>query len=135
MLRIPRPFAPALAVAVTLAAVAIPAPAAPHLRHFELRRSMPAADTALDASPERIQLWFSQEPQTEGARIRLVDGTGELVELGPTAVVPDTATSLRAAVPTVLAPGPYTVHWRAMARDGHVVTGEIPFSIRESASR
>ena len=99
-------------------------------RHFELRRSVPDAEAVLEASPERIQLWFSQEPQTEGARIRLVDGAGDLVELGPTAAVPDTATSLRADVPAPLSSGAYTIHWRAMARDGHLVTGEIPFEVR-----
>ncbi|MBT8335753.1 MAG: copper resistance protein CopC [Gemmatimonadetes bacterium] len=99
-------------------------------RHFELRRSAPDAEAVLESSPERIQLWFSQEPQTEGARIRLVDGAGDLVELGPTAAVPDTTTSLRADVPAPLASGAYTIHWRAMARDGHLVTGEIPFEVR-----
>lgn len=99
-------------------------------RHFELRRSAPEADAVLETSPEHIQLWFSQEPQTEGARIRLVDAAGDLVELGATAAVPDTATSLRADVQTPLGSGAYTIHWRAMARDGHLVTGEIPFEVR-----
>lgn len=135
MVRSPRRLVAALAVAAALPVFGTPAVTASPLRHFELRHSVPAADTVLEASPDRIQLWFSQEPQTEGARIRLVDGAGELVALGATAPVPDTATSLRADVPTALDAGAYTIHWRAMARDGHVVTGEIPFSIRSDASR
>ncbi len=134
MLRAPRSFALTAALAASVLAFGIPATAASSL-HFELRRSSPAADTVLPSSPPRIQLWFSQEPQTEGARIRLVDSAGEQVELGATAPVPDTATSLRASVPTSLAAGGYTVHWRAMAADGHVVTGEIPFSVQGDASR
>ena len=98
--------------------------------HFELRSSAPEADAVLDSSPDRIQLWFSQDPQKEGARIRLVDGSGDLVELGATEAVPDTASSLRAEVMSPLTDGSYTIHWRAMARDGHVQNGEIPFEVR-----
>ena len=103
--------------------------------HFELRASVPAADSVLAAAPARVQLWFSQEPQLEGARIRIVDGGGDLVEMGPTAPVPDTATSLRADVRGAMGPGPYVVHWRAMARDGHLVTGEIPFEVAAAPLR
>lgn len=124
-----------VAVAASLLAAGLPRLAATPTRHFELRRSAPAADSVLDASPDRIQLWFSEEPQAEGARIRLVDEGGTPVELGATAVVADTATSLRAEVPTPLEAGAYAVHWRAMARDGHVVTGEIPFRVRGDFSR
>lgn len=129
---------PATALIVALlgvvAALTAPAEAPSAERHFELRRSAPGADSALAASPDRIQLWFSQEPLAQGALISLVDAGGEVVELGATAVVPDTATSLRAEVLTPLASGSYTVHWRAMASDGHVVTGEIPFSVRADSS-
>lgn len=135
MVRTPRSYALAAALAASILAFGVPAVASSSLEHFELRRSAPAADTVLAASPERIQLWFSQEPRAEGARIRLVDGAGEQIELGATAPVPDTATSLRASVPTTLTAGAYTIHWRAMAADGHVVTGEIPFTVGGDASR
>jgi methionine-rich copper-binding protein CopC len=132
-MRRPAPFfRPALGAVVALLAATTVAETS-LARHFELRRSAPEAEAVLDASPEHIQLWFSQEPQTEGARIRLVDGAGDLVELGATTAVPDTATSLRADVPTSLAAGAYTIHWRAMARDGHLVTGEIPFEVRSDS--
>ena len=28
-----------------------------------------------------------------------------------------------------MAPGVYVVRWRAVAKDGHVMTGEIPFTV------
>lgn len=126
--------------AVTLAAVFVPglvdtAAAGSTPRHFELRASVPAEDTVLSAAPERVQLWFTQEPQLEGARIRIVDAGGDQVEMGPTAPVPDTATSLRAEVRGSMAPGAYVIHWRAMARDGHLVTGEIPFEVAAAPLR
>lgn len=103
-------------------------------RHFELRRSAPAADTVLPSSPDRIQLWFSQEPNPTGARIGLADAAGEAIEIGAAALVPDTATSLRAELLEPLTAGSYTISWRAMAADGHVVTGEIPFSVAADAA-
>lgn len=135
MLATPARLLAGLALVAGVLALGNSADAASGLRHFELRRAFPAADTTLPAPPELVQLWFSEEPQSEGARIRLLDAAGELVEMGPTIVVPDTATSLRAVVPAPLPAGNYTVHWRAMARDGHVVTGEIPFAVRADGSR
>lgn len=126
-----RAFVAPLAVALLGATVALSTPPeAPSAeRHFELRRSIPAADTVMPASPERIQLWFSQEPNPTGARIGLLDAGGDAIEIGSAGLVPDTATSLRAELLEPLAAGRYTVTWRAMAADGHVVTGEIPFTV------
>lgn len=101
----------------------------PVARHFELKRSLPAADSALATMPDRVQLWFTQAPQLEGARIRLVDASGGLLPLGDVAAADGDPTSLLAAVPEAVAPGRYTVHWRAMAQDGHMVSGEIPFTL------
>lgn len=124
-----------LAVALLGAAVALSSPSeAPSAeRHFELRSSVPGADSVLPASPETIQLWFSQEPNPTGARIGLANAAGEAIEIGAAALVPDTATSLRAELLEPLAAGSYTISWRAMAADGHVVTGEIPFSVEADA--
>lgn len=104
----------------------LPAPAA--LLHFELSRSAPAADSVV-APPEEIRLWFTQGAQEDATSIRLLDGSGNLVELGALESSDD-RTEHAAAIPNLLADGTYTVAWRSMAADGHVVRGEFEFSVR-----
>ena len=40
-------------------------------RHFSLVRSVPAADSTVEASPERLQAWFSQVPAAGVSQLRL----------------------------------------------------------------
>ncbi len=114
--------------AVLLTTVLVGAHAAPdHGEHLQLDRSAPAADSTV-STPAEIRLWFSQATQEDATSIRLVDGDGELVELGE--VTPAEGRTVHSAsVPGALAPGSYTVAWRTMAADGHVVRGDFSFAV------
>ena len=115
-------------LAVLLATVLVGAHAAPdHAEHLRLERSAPATDTTV-STPAEIRLWFSQATQEDATSIRLVDGDGELVELGD--VTPAEGRTVHfASVSGPLAAGSYTVAWRTMAADGHVVRGDFSFAV------
>ncbi len=125
MLKASLSIALGLAVLVPGANAPTDAAAAPH---FSLSKSAPAADTAVP-SPEEIRLWFTQEPQENSMSIRLVDGSDSLVEIGEPTQDEEDGRVFAVAVPTTLTSGSYTVAWRAIGQDGHVVRGDFSFTV------
>ena len=117
----------AILVLLCLFTVADPAGTSGAGLHFGLDKSVPAKDASV-APPGELRLWFTQEPQDNSIVIRLMAGD-ELVETGPAMQDPDDGKAFSAAIESALAAGAYSINWRGMAQDGHVVRGEIPFSV------
>jgi len=109
-----------------LALVLLVAFTIPLSAHFALVRSVPSAKQALSDSPRRVQTWFSQAPAAGVSQLTLTSGETKIA-LDKTVI--DKDKSMYADVPTTLAPGAYTLTWRAAGDDGHVMTGSIPFTI------
>ena len=97
--------------------------------HLRLIRAIPSPDSTV-AAPEKIRLWFTEEPQEGATSIRLVDAAGDLVETEDAEADADDATIFHTVLTSPPAPGVYQVVWRTMAADGHVVSGDYHFSIR-----
>lgn len=96
--------------------------------HFSLSRSEPAAEATV-FPPEELRLWFTQAPQENSMSVRLMAGDAP-VETGPPIAAAEDDRVYSVAVGQSLEEGGYTIAWRAMAADGHVVRGEIPFTVR-----
>lgn len=113
-----------------LGSLAAPGPAAEALAlfHFELSKSAPAAGAEVHEVSE-VRLWFTQEPQENTTSIRLIDGGGDAVETGDVVQDADDGRVFSVAVDAHLVPGRYTVAWRAMGQDGHVVRDDFAFSV------
>lgn len=96
--------------------------------HFSLSKSEPAAEATV-SPPEELRLWFTQAPQNNSTSIRLLAGDA-VVETGP--AIPDSRDDkvYSVAIGRTLQEGGYNIAWRAMAVDGHVVRGEIPFTVQ-----
>lgn len=125
--KVPRALMAPLAVGLLVAAVATPTQA---MRHLRLLRSMPAADTVLTASPGAISLWLSEPTNAAVSKITLQSVGGGMVPLGKLTRESEATAPLVAKVPSLLAPGAYTVTWKTMSKDGHVVDGAFDFTIR-----
>jgi copper resistance protein C len=132
--RHPRPTAPSptgrLAVAAATGLLAFLVPAAltaePAAAHDRLVSSAPAAGSTGPA-PLRIRLTMSEDVVKVGSRV-VVTGpsgpvTGRLTTSGP---------DLTESFADRLAPGRYTVTWRAVSSDGHPVSGRFGFTVRRS---
>jgi len=93
--------------------------------HAHLRASLPADGSVLEASPPRIVLTLSEAAQITAAWIQK-DGEPrrKLTRLPSTAAVRVSITM------PALAPGRYVFSWRALSADGHIMPGQIHFSIR-----
>jgi methionine-rich copper-binding protein CopC len=115
-----------------LALLVVTAAAAPPDRtgelHFGLRTSSPEAGASV-AAPEAIRLTFTEVPQDNSVAVRLVDPTGELVETGEPTYDADDRTIIHVSVGAPLPAGGYTVAWRGIGDDGHVVRGDFSFSV------
>ncbi len=96
--------------------------------HLRLVSSAPEADSTV-APPSEIRLTFSQVPQEGSTSVRLLDHAESLIETGKITHSGD-GEIFHAPVGTTLADGSYTVAWRTMADDGHVIRGEIPFVVK-----
>lgn len=97
--------------------------------HLALQKSVPAADAEVEMVHE-VALWFTEPPQENSVSIRVIDASGEAARVGGVERDSDDATAFTASLEGHLAPGGYTVAWRAMGSDGHVVRGEYSFSVR-----
>ena len=100
--------------------------------HAALVRSTPAHRAVLSTPPERVELWFSERLEPDYARLSVWSAAGTRVDLGDAAVGAD-RTRLAVSLP-LLGPGTYTVRFRVLSVDGHVVESSLVFTIR-SASR
>ena len=115
-----------IAAAVTLAL----AGAAPVEKpvHFGLRSSTPEAGATVPA-PEEIQLVFTEVPQDGSVRIRVLEAEDAGVHVMPAVPDPVNAQSFSIVLHGALAPATYTVSWRGMSRDGHVVRDTFEFTV------
>ena len=99
------------------------------IRHFALVKSAPTKDQKFEATaaPTRLQLWFSEAPAAPSSQMALKRDAVD-VALGKIVVV-DKDKTIYADPVKPLEPGSYTLTWRAAGDDGHVMTGELKFSI------
>ena len=116
-------------VSLTLIAIAmIGSTANSATSHFGLAKSMPESDSSAP-SPGAIQLWFTQVPQDNSVGIRLINSAGDLLETGPPMQDRGDLKSYSIQVKGELGSGTYTVAWRGIGDDGHVVRSEFSFAI------
>lgn len=96
--------------------------------HFALNKSAPE-DGASVTSPAEVRLWFTEVPEDGTTSIRLIDPAGKQVSTGEVQQDADDGRVLFIELEHPVDAGAYTVAWRAMGSDGHVVRGDLSFSV------
>jgi methionine-rich copper-binding protein CopC len=97
--------------------------------HAYLVRSVPAARTTVARAPERVQVWFNERLEPAYSRLSVWGRDSKRVDAADVAVAADEPTRLSVGVPALPA-GAYTVKYRVLSVDGHVVEGEFAFTVR-----
>jgi copper resistance protein C len=120
---------------IALAVVLLVPSAALAVRHLKLVRSEPAAGSRVSAPPAAVKLWFSQETQLAVTKVTLVPTSGPSVVLSGLSREPGKDAPVVAPISSALPPGAWIVRWRTVARDGHPIKGDIPFTVVAPASR
>jgi copper transport protein len=110
---------------ISLVALAFPAAAS---AHATLRYTTPRFGTELQRSPGQIALHFDQQVKVLPGSIKVLNGVGKQFAL-------QARTDGRSVVGRVLPLklGAYTVRWRAISADSHVVSGVWTFGVRVPA--
>jgi methionine-rich copper-binding protein CopC len=93
--------------------------------HAHLRESIPASGSVVTTPPSQVVLRFSESARLTAAWIARNDAARQRLRRLP----PTTAVEATLPMPA-LASGRYVVSWRALSADGHVVPGQIQFTVR-----
>lgn len=120
---------PRRATLAPLVALWLLLPAADGWSHAYLVRSAPAARAAVARSPERVQLWFNERLEPAYSRVSVWNADARRVDAGDVQVGPAERTRLSVGVPPLPA-GAYTVKYRVLSVDGHIVESQFEFTVR-----
>lgn len=99
--------------------------------HAVLLESSPPADARLMASPEQVELGFNEPIQIVDPAVDadVVASDGTPVQSGPAFVPPDATDSLVIPVRDELPDDTYTVRYRIIGADSHVIPGALVFGV------
>ena len=93
--------------------------------HTALKTSSPEADTTV-AAPRAITLTFAGDVRLTSVALSDAGGREKHLDAVPTAV----ASKFELAIHEGLTPGKYTVVWRAVGGDTHIISGEFAFTVQ-----
>lgn len=97
--------------------------------HAYLVKSSPARRAAITTAPARLTLWFNEGLEAQFCHVSVQNQAGERIDTNDIQVGPDNPKKLSVGLPTLSA-GIYTVKFRVLSVDGHVVEAEFPFTVR-----
>jgi len=100
--------------------------------HSLLVRSQPGQRATVTRPPERVQMWFSERLEPAYATASVWNEAGKQVDGGDAKVDPDDPVLLSVSTPN-LGPGRYTVRFRVLSVDGHVVESRYTFTVKARA--
>ena len=106
----------------------VPTSAWPHAR---LVKSVPASRAVLSKAPAQVQLWFSERLEARFCHLSVWNAEGQRVDSGDTQVDPADPKKLSAGLPA-LAMGIYTVQYRVLSVDSHIVENQFSFTVGRS---
>jgi copper resistance protein C len=95
--------------------------------HAVLVSSTPAVNAKVQGPEVKVYLKFNSRIDGAHSRLILVDSNGTSKTL--TLIAQDTPDSL-ATESLKLKAGAYTIQWQALASDGHITRGQIPFVVQ-----
>ncbi|HMB34115.1 MAG TPA: copper resistance CopC family protein [Methylomirabilota bacterium] len=100
--------------------------------HSLLVRSQPAQRATVTRPPERVQMWFSERLEPAYASASVWNEAGKQVDGGDAKVDASDPSLLSVSTPN-LGPGRYTVRYRVLSVDGHVVESSYTFTVGTAA--
>lgn len=96
--------------------------------HAKLQKSIPAANSTVTAAPGSVDLTFNEAVQITALTLQAGDARAQAI--GP---LPKAASSNIVVPLPSLPAGSYTIAWRALSSDSHVMSGKILFKVEAGA--
>ncbi len=107
-------------------------PSGTALAHAMLVKAEPARRAALTKAPSQVRLWFNEEIEKDYASLAVQDAAkATITEIKPH-VAADDPKSIVLPLPELEA-GKYTVKFRVLSVDGHVVDSSYDFTVKSKA--
>lgn len=100
------------------------------LAHAMLVKAEPAKRASLTTAPSQVRLWFNEEIEPAFATLSVIDANKKAVTEDKAVVDSEDPKSIILKLPEMQA-GRYTVKFRVLSVDGHVVDSEYEFTIKE----
>jgi copper resistance protein C len=100
--------------------------------HAQLIKAEPAQRATVTDPPKQVGLWFDEDVEGDYARLSVMDSSGKPVTETKPVIAADDPKFLELALPA-LGPGKYTVKYRVLSVDGHVVEDSYDFTVQEKA--
>jgi methionine-rich copper-binding protein CopC len=95
--------------------------------HSVLKSRQPSPDAKLSVPPNRVDLVFNEDIEGAFSEIKLLDRAGaEIAKASGKGMCAGAKCSL---VLPVLGPGIYSVSYRVLSQDGHVVQSQYEFTV------
>jgi methionine-rich copper-binding protein CopC len=92
--------------------------------HAHLQKSIPADNSVIKTSPSNLVLNFSEAARLTALSIQKAEEPKQ--NLTP---LPTTAAQQLSVPLPLLTPGTYSVSWRVVSDDGHVMSGALHFTL------
>jgi copper resistance protein C len=93
--------------------------------HTHLKAAVPAEGSTVTASPDHITLTFSEAARLTALTIQKEGGEEQKLTPLPT----EAAAHVSVQAPK-LTPGKYTVNWRVVSADDHIMSGKLHFTVQ-----
>lgn len=97
--------------------------------HAILVKSQPAKDEEVKEAPKQIDLWFNDPVKSEYKALAVIDSEGKRVDNHDVEQSLTDGSNIHATVGD-LAQGTYTVRYRVVSQDTHIVTGKFQFTVK-----
>jgi methionine-rich copper-binding protein CopC len=102
---------------------------APAMAHAALVKTEPPRRALLAKAPAEVRLWFNEDIESAYASLVVLDtGKNPVTEVTPH-LAPDDQKSLVLPLPE-LTPGKYSVKFRVLSLDGHVIQSSFDFTVK-----
>lgn len=99
------------------------------MAHATLVKSDPPRRASLSSAPKYIQLWFNEKVEGSYASVTVLDSNKNSITENSPEVILDDPKSIILNLPQI-EPGLYTVQYRVMSVDGHVIESNFDFSVK-----
>lgn len=128
------PGRPTFVRVVLIVAFALGASITSAFAHSMLVKAEPAQRAVLSKPPTQVRLWFNEKIEGDYTSLVVLDAKKQpITDVKPT-LAPDDLKSIVLPLPE-LAPGKYSVKFRVLSVDGHVVESSFDFTVKSEAQK
>lgn len=110
------------------------APVTSALAHSMLVKAEPPRRAVLTKSPTQVRLWFNEKIEGDYASLVVLDAQKQPITDAKPTLAPDDQKSIVLPIPE-LAPGKYSIKFRVLSVDGHVVESTFDFTVKGDTQR